>query len=67
MLEEVTVPLPGGVAQVPSPRQNVLDEALIPLFRLPTGRFPVTIEPRLTCPQLGLPEAFPIKRVVVVP
>lgn len=39
---EVTVPLPAGVAQVPSPRQNVVFEALVPLFKLVTDRFPVT-------------------------
>lgn len=32
---------PAGVAQVPSPRQNVEDEALVPEFRLATGKFPV--------------------------
>ena len=38
----VTVPEPAGVAQVPSPRQKVVDDAEVPLFRLPTGRLPVT-------------------------
>ena len=41
----MTVPLPpppGGVAHVPSPRQNVVEEALAPEFKLVTGRFPVT-------------------------
>jgi hypothetical protein len=33
---------PGGTDQVPSPRQKVVDEALVPLLRFPTGRFPVT-------------------------
>jgi hypothetical protein len=41
VLEE-TSPLPEGVAQVPSPRQKVDDEALVPLFKFVTGRFPVT-------------------------
>ena len=42
-LIEVTVPaLAAGVAQVPSPRQNVVDDALVPEFRLATGRLPVT-------------------------
>jgi hypothetical protein len=40
----VTVPPPAGVAHVPSPRQKVLDEALVPLFRFVTGRLPVTSE-----------------------
>lgn len=35
-------PPPAGVAQAPSPRQNVLAEALVPEFRLVTGRLPVT-------------------------
>lgn len=33
---------PLGVAHVPSPRQNVVPDAAVPLFRLVTGRFPVT-------------------------
>ena len=37
-----TSPVPVGVAQVPSPRQKVDADALVPLFRLVTGRFPVT-------------------------
>jgi len=35
-------PLPDGVAHVPSPRQKVELEAPVPLFKLVTGRFPVT-------------------------
>ena len=35
-------PEPAGVAQVASPRQKVLAEAEVPLFRLVTGRLPVT-------------------------
>jgi len=31
-----------GLAQVPSPLQNVEDEALVPLFKLVTGKLPVT-------------------------
>lgn len=31
-----------GVAHVPSPLQNVVEEAPVPLFRLDTGRFHVT-------------------------
>jgi hypothetical protein len=38
----VTVPAPEGVAHVPSPRQYVDDEAPVPEFRFPTGKFPVT-------------------------
>jgi hypothetical protein len=38
----VTVPEPAGDAQVPSPRQNVLADALVPLLRLDTGKLPVT-------------------------
>jgi hypothetical protein len=30
------------VDQVPSPRQKVLEDALVPEFRFVTGRFPVT-------------------------
>ena len=37
----VTVPLPAGVAHVPSPRQNVDDDAPVPLFRCVTPRLPV--------------------------
>jgi hypothetical protein len=37
----VTVPVPAA-AQTPSPRQNVLADADVPLFRLVTGKFPVT-------------------------
>lgn len=33
---------PAGVAQVPSPRQNVVAVADVPLSRFATGRFPVT-------------------------
>jgi hypothetical protein len=49
----VTVPAPAGVAQLPSPRQKVEDEAESPEFRFPTGRFPITPpladEARLIC------------------
>ena len=37
----VTEPVPAA-AQVPSPRQNVEEVAPVPLFRLVTGKFPVT-------------------------
>ena len=40
---EVTVPaLAAGVAQLPSPRQNVVALAPVPLPRLVTGKLPVT-------------------------
>lgn len=39
---------PDGVAHVPSPRQNVLDDADVPPLRLPTGKLPVTSLPRRT-------------------
>lgn len=35
-------PMPVGVAHEPSPRQNVVDDADVPLFRLVTGKLPVT-------------------------
>jgi hypothetical protein len=38
----LTLPPPAGVAQVPSPRQNVELLAEVPLLRFVTGRFPVT-------------------------
>ena len=42
------MPPPAGVAQVPSPRQKVDDDADVPLFRLPTGKLPVTSLASLT-------------------
>src|SRR5215831_2605677 len=62
----VTVPVPGGEAHVPSPRQNVAAEAEIPLFRLIIGRFPVTSVVRFTAPKLGAP-APPCRTVVAEP
>jgi hypothetical protein len=41
-LPEVTVPEPVGVAQTPSPRQKVEEEASVPEFKFVTGRLPVT-------------------------
>lgn len=41
-MPEFTVPEPDGVAQEPSPRQKVEEEADVPEFRFVTGRFPVT-------------------------
>ena len=53
-------PPPDGVAQVPSPRQNVLDEAPVPLPRLAIGKFPVTCVVKSTLdnvpPSVRLPE-----------
>jgi hypothetical protein len=43
-----------GVAHDPSPRQKVVALALVPLFKLATGRLPVTPLARLTCAQAGL-------------
>lgn len=57
----VTVPLPEGEAHVPSPLQNVLEDALVPLLRLVTGRFPVTPVER------GSPVAFVNVTLVGVP
>jgi hypothetical protein len=37
-----TLPPPAGVTHVPSPRQNVVADADVPLLRLVTGRLPVT-------------------------
>jgi len=63
----VTLPDPAGVAHVPSPLQNVLEDADVPEFRFATGKFPVTSAERLTAPKLGTPPALPCRTVVVVP
>jgi hypothetical protein len=63
---------PLGVAHVPSPRQKVEEDALVPLFRFVTGRLPVIVEPapRLTLWLVSLPlrappsERHPITEVV---
>lgn len=58
---EVTVPAPAGVAHVPSPRQNVDEEALVPPLRFATGRLPVTPVERgspvqlVSVPLVGVP------------
>jgi len=58
-----TSPLPEGVTQVPSPLQKVVAEAPVPLFKLPTGRFPVTPVVRgkpvqfVRTPEAGVPKA----------
>ena len=41
-LTSVTSPEDEGVAHVPSPLQKVEEEALVPEFKLPTGKLPVT-------------------------
>ena len=64
----VTVPpVPDGVAHVPSPRQNVVALAVVPLFKLVTGKFPVTSVANDTAPNVGAPAALPCNTVVVVP
>jgi hypothetical protein len=64
---KLVIPVAGGDAHVPSPRQKVLLLALVPLFRFATGRFPVTSAVSDTEPKLGAPAAFPWSTVVVVP
>lgn len=67
MAPAVTFPLPAGVAHVPSPRQKVVLEADVPLFRLVTGKLPVTSALKLTALNDGTPAALPCRTVVVVP
>lgn len=43
-----------GAAHVPSPRQNVDDDADVPELRLPTGRLPLTPVASATCAHAGL-------------
>jgi hypothetical protein len=57
-LREV-IPVAGGAAHVPSPLQKVLLLAPVPLFRLLTGRLPVTSAVRDTAEKVGAPPAFP--------
>ena len=51
-----------GVAHVPSPRQNVDEDALVPPFKLATGRFPVTPVDNgkpvqlVSVPEVGVPK-----------
>lgn len=46
----VPPPVPGGVAHVPSPRQKVVDDAAVPLFRFVTGKLPWTqLPPVASC------------------
>jgi hypothetical protein len=63
----VTVPLPGGAAHVPSPRQNVDALALVPEFKFVTGRLPVMSLASDTAPKVGAPAALPCRTVVVDP
>jgi hypothetical protein len=63
----VTFPDPAGVAHVPSPLQNVDDDALVPEFKLVTGRLPLTSVLNTTAPNEGNPAALPCRTVVVVP
>ena len=51
----VTETAAGTEAQVPSPLQNVLEEAEVPEFRCATLRFPATSFARLTAAQLAFP------------
>lgn len=57
-----TFPPPDGVAQVPSPRQNVDEDADEPLLRLLTDKFPVTPVDRgspvqlVSVPEVGVPK-----------
>ncbi len=59
----VTSPEPDGAAHVPSPLQNVELEALVPLFRLATGRLPVTSLARRTVSVLLAPDMVLFVRV----
>jgi hypothetical protein len=54
----IVLPPPEGVAHVPSPRQKVDEDALVPEFRLVTGRFPVTPP---------LPEAARLTALILAP
>jgi hypothetical protein len=51
----VTPLAPAGVAQVPSPRQKVEPDALVPLFRLPTGRLPRSAYATVTLAESACP------------
>src|SRR4029077_16850820 len=63
----VTVPLPGGAAHVPSPRQKVDEVAAVPPLRLVTGKLPLTSVDSATAPKVGAPPELPCNTVVVVP
>jgi hypothetical protein len=58
----VPPPVPGGTAQIPSPRQNVVLLALVPPLRLAGGRLPNTYgepAPRLMSWTFHVPESAP--------
>ena len=63
---ELTPAVALGVAQVPSPLQKVVLDALVPLLRFVTGRFPVTPVVRgnpvafVSVPLSGVPNAPPL-------
>ena len=64
--------VPAGAAQVPSPRQKVVDEAEVPEFRFVTGRFPLTSELSETVAEpviaeVPLPRSRPVRVVAPVP
>jgi hypothetical protein len=62
----VIVPVPGGAAHVPSPRQKVVAEAEVPLFKFVTGRLPETSVASATEAKVGAP-APPCSTVVALP
>ena len=65
---EVTVPVavPAGTLHVPSPRQKVVAPALVPLFKLATGKLPDTSVARATAPHVGV-VALPCNTWLAVP
>lgn len=56
-----------GTVHVPSPLQNVVEDADVPLFKFVTGKFPETSAVNETAPKVGAPAALPCNTVVVVP
>jgi hypothetical protein len=64
---DVTVPDPAGVAQVPSPRQKVVEPALVPEFKLLTGKFPVMPPLEGEARLIGGTSALTIARGVIAP
>jgi len=50
--------VPPGVAQVPSPRQKVDDDASVPPFKFVTGKLPVTSDARFTLVMSSVSVAF---------